>query len=132
MPTSVSGIGPQFAATKPNSSSNVRPLHAAKATSKLDSVHFGGNTSSTDTSTQTDKPSFAKKSWNGIKEGIKHAFQPSGLAWDLGIGTILAIATAIIPPHLHALAMIPFAFLVGGLLRFAQGAIKGFKATTAD
>ena len=121
--TSFQGISPQFsAATRPSSPSHVRAFQKPTATLAADSVHFSGSPTPDGSERST-----WQKTKDGIKNGLKAAFTLKDMAIDFGIGVALAIATAIIPPHVHALAMIPTAMLVGPMFRFVPGAWRGYR-----
>jgi hypothetical protein len=66
---------------------------------------------------ETDKTPPRPTLGTAAKNVFKAAFAPWELAKDVGIGALLAVATAIIPPHAHALAMIPFSLIIGTGIR---------------
>jgi hypothetical protein len=136
---SFQGVAPQptFGATPTTAPGRLQQSQAVKTAKAADSVRFGkdSETSETKKTSETDSKSersFWQKTKDGLKTGGKaiFRFRKGGLLQDFGIGTALAIATVIIPPHVHALSAYPLAFLFGGLFRFAFGAGKGFKGET--
>ena len=96
---------------------------------KPDQVKFGGPNAENRTAKnkkETDTP--AKPSFTtAAKNALKAAFEPWGLAKDFGVGLLLAVATVIIPPHAHALAMIPFSFIFGIGWRGTESIYRTYK-----
>ncbi len=91
-------------------------------TPQHDQVHFGGPKTPQKgklPAAQETKPPAKPSIKTALTNVVKAIFQPWELVKDFGIGLLLAIATVIIPPHAHALAMIPFSFIFGMGLRSA-------------
>lgn len=66
---------------------------------------------------QPNKPSFS----DAFMAGAKAAFDPGSIVWDAVLGTIATVIFALIPPHIHALAVLPSWLAIGAAIRGAQG-----------
>lgn len=101
--------------------SGVKILKSNSPQSK-DSVRFGSDSQRPDHPTHTEDPQSSKpRLTHALWEGAKYAFSPKQLGWDIVFGTIATVVTAIIPPHIHALGMLPTWVAIGASIRGVQG-----------
>jgi len=134
--TSFQGTSPKFAG-RPTPQPNVQNAQPGAQTPALapakDSVRFGGPEKSKETSDdqKSKDPNFLQKTWRGVKQGFSDAFTMKEMGKDILWGSAAAVASFIIPPHAHALVMVPLVMLTLGLLRFGKGVWHGFRGDTA-
>jgi hypothetical protein len=122
---------PNFGATRSAAPGRPQRPQATTAPLHTDSVRFGNDTEVKDKKTpeneKVQEPGFVNKSWQGLKRGLKDTFNLKSMGFDFLWGSAAAAASFIIPPHAHALLMIPLVMMTLGFVRFGKGVYKGFK-----